>query len=230
MKKQKIVNKNDAENKKANKAKNTNKKKQDIEDGIKGIIFDIDGVLVDSRYAVFYNTKTLFKEFGFDIEDERIKNMSSAHSAETVLIELAPKLKKNKDLLSKMLARLSEITRENLDLVLPTKLVEHIPKFAKKYSLGIATNRKKSAEMILKKFRIRKYFSAVFTSNDAKPKPNPEMVSLCVKKMGLKPENVIFIGDNLEDMAAGKGARVKTLMLNGTNKKECEQLISRFLD
>ena len=100
---------------------------------IKAIIFDIDGVLADSRRAVVHNTKALLGEYGFEASDKKVRKMSSAHSAETVLVSLAPDLKNNRQLLRKMLSRLSELTMQNTHLVRPLPLVEKVPLLAKKY-------------------------------------------------------------------------------------------------
>ena len=70
---------------------------------IKAIIFDIDGVLADSRQAVVHNTKELLREFGFGVDGTEVEKMSSAHSAESVLIALAPKLEKDEKLLRERL-------------------------------------------------------------------------------------------------------------------------------
>ena len=87
---------------------------------IKAIIFDIDGVLADSREAIAHNTTCLMKEFGFNVPDSRVEGMSSAHSAESVLIALAPPLEKDAALRKKMLDRLRELTAENMERVRPS--------------------------------------------------------------------------------------------------------------
>ena len=53
---------------------------------LKAIIFDIDGVLADSREAVVQNTIRLLAEFGQDVPSEKVRSMSTAHSADSVLI------------------------------------------------------------------------------------------------------------------------------------------------
>ncbi|MEM4633588.1 MAG: HAD family hydrolase [Candidatus Anstonellaceae archaeon] len=196
---------------------------------VKAIIFDIDGVLADSREAVVVNTKLVMQEFGFSIPSWKVEKMSTAHSAESVLISLAPSLSKDQGLLSRMLARLSEITRENLHLVKPTPLAKSVPALSKKYLFAAATNRKASAKMVLERLGLIDYFSAVLTSADAPPKPNPKMIRLCLEKLKVSPWQALFIGDNIEDMQAGKAAGVKTIRLDGTDEKAASKLISRLL-
>lgn len=45
----------------------------------------------------------------------------------------------------------------------------------------------------------------------AKPKPYPEPMWAACDKVGVKPEECVYIGDAVHDIAAGKNARMKTL-------------------
>ncbi|MCX8194569.1 MAG: HAD family hydrolase [Candidatus Micrarchaeota archaeon] len=189
---------------------------------IKAIIFDIDGVLADSRRAVVHNTRELMREFGFVVPDEKIEKMSSAHSAETVLLALAPELKGNGALLRQMLARLSQLTAENLHLISPLPVVEAVPSLSKRYLLAVATNRRASANMVLERLGIRHYFSAVITSADAPPKPDPTMLKIACERLRITPGQAIFIGDNEEDRLAGSRAGVQTWLVGDD--------IKRFMD
>lgn len=191
---------------------------------LKAVIFDIDGVLVDSREAVSYNTECLLKEFGFDVPYEKITKMSSAHSAETVLLSLVPSLSEDKGVLERMLARLAELTRENISMVKPTSLASKIPALALRYKLAAASNRKESARLVLEYIGIKEYFGAILTSRDAPPKPNPKMITLALSKLGVPAQEAIFIGDNLEDVMAGTAANVRTLMFDGTKESEYAKL------
>ncbi|MCX6773135.1 MAG: HAD hydrolase-like protein, partial [Candidatus Micrarchaeota archaeon] len=91
---------------------------------IKAIIFDLDGVLADSREAVVHNTAEVLAEFGFGISRHDIEMMSSAHSADSVLLQLAPVLENDRKKLARMLERLSVVTAKNMHMVKPTVLAK----------------------------------------------------------------------------------------------------------
>ena len=196
---------------------------------IKAIIFDIDGVLADSRKAVAHNTKQLMREFGFDAPPARVDAMSSAHSAESVLIALAPPLEKDVALRKKMLGRLRELTWKNIALVKPSLLAAHVPALAARYRLAAASNRKSSAPLVLKVLGIDKCFEAVMTSEHAPPKPDPTMIRLALAKLGVRAQEAVFVGDNIEDMQAGEGAGVRSVMLYGMDEKACGKFLKEFL-
>lgn len=192
---------------------------------LKAIIFDIDGVLADSRLAVVENTKRTLADFGESVDSARVEKMSSAHSAESVLVSLVPKLQEDRALLKKMLLRLSEHTRNNMELVRPTALVAEVPLLSKKYKLAAATNRKSSAHMVLEHLGIAEYFSAVVTSADAPHKPDPTMIRMAIERLKLRADEAVFVGDNEEDRQAGVGAGVKFVKLAGENKNECREFL-----
>jgi HAD superfamily hydrolase (TIGR01509 family) len=196
---------------------------------IKAIIFDIDGVLVDSRDAVVHNTETLMHEFGYGVPHEKVATIGTAHSAESVLLALAPELAADEAKMKRMLLRLRELTRENLQLVNSAPLVRFVPALAKKYRLAAATNRKASASMVLEKFGLLQYFGAVVTSADAPPKPHPKMIELALGKLGVKASEAVFVGDNEEDVAAGKAAGVMAIKLDGLDEKACKKFLAEFL-
>ena len=196
---------------------------------IKAIIFDIDGVLADSREAIAHNTKRLMKEFGFSVPDSRVEGMSSAHSAESVLIALAPSLENDHVMRKRMLDRLRDLTAENMALVKPSLLAPQVPLLAARYRLAAASNRKTSARVVLEVLGIAKYFEAVMTSADAPVKPDPAMIRLALGKLGVRPGEAVFVGDNKEDVQAGEGAGVRAIMLDGMDGKACKAFLKEFL-
>jgi len=196
---------------------------------IRAIIFDIDGVLADSRAAVVHNTKQLMREFGYSSLDSEIEAMSSAHSAETVLIALAPGLERAPGKMAGMLSRLSAITTENMGLVKPTLLVEKLPALAAGFRLAAATNRKRSALLVLRKFKIEEFFSAVMTTVDCKPKPDPDMLLKAARKMGVKPFEAVFVGDNKEDERAAFAAGMRFIMVDAAKGDAgCGKFLAEF--
>ena len=195
---------------------------------LKAIIFDIDGVLADSREAVVQNTITLLAEFGQAVPPEKVRGMSTAHSADSVLIALVPSLSQDRELLARMLRRLSKITQKNIHMVKPTPLAKAVPSLARKYYLAAASNRKTSAIPVLEMLGIADRFVAIVTSADAPPKPDPGMINLALAKLHVPPSEAVFIGDNAEDEMAGKAAGVRTIILDGTKEEEVRKLLGEL--
>jgi len=80
----------------------------------------------------------------------------------------------------------------------------------KKYKLAIFTGRpREEAKFALQRFKIKKYFTELIAMKDVKQgKPSPEGLLKIMKKLSVKPEETIYVGDNLADLNSAKNAGV----------------------
>lgn len=178
----------------------------------KGIIFDLDGVIVDTAKYHFLAWRRLAEELGveFTLEDnELLKGVSRMASLDIILkkgkvlltedekIELATK--KNewyKDFLKEM----------EQDEVLPgiMNLLKELKEKGVKVSLGSAS---KNAPFILEKLDLVQYFDAVVDGNSvSKAKPDPEVFLIAAGKLGLEKEECIVVEDAAAGVTAAKAA------------------------
>jgi HAD superfamily hydrolase (TIGR01509 family) len=173
------------------------------------ILFDLDGVLVDSFDAwlaalndalKYFNYKELTKDefidryWGHDLFDN-IEKMNLTYEVG----EACNKSYKNH--IDKI-----KIYPDTIDI---------LTKFDK-YRKGVITNTPKdSATLVLKQFNIYRYFEFVLTSNDVKKsKPDPEIVIKSCTLLNLDPSEVILIGDTKSDVEAGRAAGCKVIGIN----------------
>ncbi len=185
---------------------------------IKGIIFDLDGVLVSTDELHYNAWKKLAEELNirnFTKEDnERQRGVSRLASLEVVLeksdkaysddekVQLADKknsyyvdsLKEldQSAVLNGVFSSLSELKRKNLLL-----------------SVGSAS---KNAPMILEKTGLLPYMNQVSCGLDtAKSKPDPEVFVIAAKKMGLEPQECLVVEDSAAGVEAAKRAKMCSL-------------------
>jgi len=171
----------------------------------KGVIFDLDGVLVNSSLDFKLIRRKIFG-FGFNGPVlEGIKKISDPRERERAW-KILERCEREDALTSKL--------NEGLLLLLKTLTKKKIK------SSIVTRNSRKSVEIVKDRFKLN--FDFIVTRDDAPPKPAKEPVLLACKKMGLKPEDVIFIGDYEFDMVSGKGAGVVTVLLK-SNKQPFSQ-------
>jgi HAD superfamily hydrolase (TIGR01509 family) len=181
-----------------------------------GIIYDCDGVLFDSRRAnLAYYGKVLsyFGELPLLDEDSPRADLCHTHASLDVFHKLLGP------------ARVSEAQTfaETIDihslfpLMIPEKGIPQVlDRLSKRMVLALATNRGRSVCAILDHFHMRNYFKAVVTSEDVqRPKPSPDMLLLAVDKLGLKPEQVLFVGDSELDRQAARQAGLRFVAYKG---------------
>lgn len=79
-----------------------------------------------------------------------------------------------------------------------------------KFKLGIFTiNGQRTTDQILSTFRLKPFFKTVVTRDSVlKVKPNPVHLETVLKKLKVKPEETLVVGDSRLDMTAAKELKV----------------------
>jgi beta-phosphoglucomutase len=179
---------------------------------IKGCIFDLDGVIVDTAKYHYLAWKKLAQELeiNFSIADnERLKGISRIESLEILLSHGNISFDHNTKLKlaeKKNTLYVDYISKINKSEVLPG--IETFIKSLKEQNLKIALgSSSKNANLILKKIDMLEFFDSVIDGNKiSKTKPNPEIFLLCAKEIGLRPENCMVFEDSEAGLIAAKRA------------------------
>ena len=168
---------------------------------IKAIIFDLDGVLFDEKEFVMSGfhevSKYLSKKHNLD-SGEIFKNLSG-----NFLNGLRKKnfdvLLKETNLKDEKVSKLIEIYRNHKPHIsLYEDAAEVLPMLRKKYKLGIITDgRKKTQENKIHALSIKDYFDVItINTSEKKWKPNTDSFFFTVEKLGVKPWESVYIGDD----------------------------------
>jgi len=163
---------------------------------IGGILFDMDGVVVQQRLDFLAIKREIFGDtHGFILE--RMAELPAAERARA-------------DAILERHETAAAAEAEPMDGILPfLQWME-----ARGLRRGLVTrNSRKSVDLVLARLGLR--FDAVVTREDAPPKPAPEPVWLGCRRMDLAPSEVLFVGDFEFDMLAGRRAGVRTVLLRG---------------
>ncbi len=168
---------------------------------IKGIIFDLDGVLVKSLLDFSLISREIFGSQEKKPVLESINNIKDP--------EKKAQAWKILDKHEKKAAFTCRLTRGIVELL---KFLEQ-----KEIKKSIVTrNSKKSICTVLNRFNLS--FDGIISREDAPPKPAKEPVLLACRQMELSPKEVIFLGDYEFDMISGRKAGVITALLRSNNQ------------
>ncbi|MDT8419589.1 MAG: HAD-IA family hydrolase [Desulfuromonadales bacterium] len=176
---------------------------------VRGIIFDCDGVLFESRSANLAYYNRILAAFGYpSVTADQAERAHLCHTASSpvVLAELL-----EPDHVEPALEFAAQLDyREFLSFMTPEpSLTEMLEALATELPLAVATNRGKSIHAILKHFALDGYFQAVVSSHDVcRPKPEPDMLLLAANRLQLAPELCLFVGDSELDQQAAERAGV----------------------
>jgi HAD superfamily hydrolase (TIGR01509 family) len=188
---------------------------------IKAIIFDIDGVLIESKKANIRFYQNLLGKSGYkvpsDVEIAKLSHMTMWDTIKTLTKE------KSKDKIKKIWQLGHKIKYPTNSLRVPKHSNESIRALSKSYKLGIVTSRiRRGVDMVFQVSKIRRYFDVIVSFEDyTNPKPNPEPLLVALKRLKLSSEEAVYIGDAKSDIKAAKAANMKVISypkrLNGAD-------------
>ncbi len=187
------------------------------------VIFDMDGVLIDSEPIHVVIEKKLFSKLGIEVTDDVHRSYMGA-SNDYMYTDLRTRFK-----LTESVSELME--RDELFRSEYFKLLETIPvndglisllNQIKIAGLKLAVATSSSPEIVnilLNKCGISHYFDAIVTTSEAgKSKPSPEVYILAAKKIGISPENCIVFEDSPNGLLAAKSAGMYCIVIQSDSE------------
>ncbi len=194
---------------------------------INATIFDIDGTIIDSISLYYHHFnkglkkmgyRTVSKEFllnclaqGVSLKD--ILKRSIPNDGEEVIEELASII-------------LKSFVQVDINVpVLPG--VREAFSFLKRFNtkIGLASGRTSGQTYEIKRLRhlgLHEYIDVVVTADEVeRRKPHPDVILLCARKLGVKPESCLVIGDSISDIiAAHRAGAIAAAVCTGVDTRE----------
>ena len=183
----------------------------------KAIIFDLDGVIVDTAKYHYLAWQKIANDLGFDFskeENEQLKGVSRVQSLEFLLekgnITLS-QAEKEQYLQAKNTHYLSLISHmdesELLEGIKDLLWVLHREKIP--FALGSAS---KNARRILEALQLTELFTAIVDGTDvSKAKPDPEVFVIAARKICRTPKNCIVIEDSKAGIQAANSVGMTSI-------------------
>ena len=200
---------------------------------VKGIIFDLDGTLIDSI------------DIYFTIVEKVLERLNLPPVSRASILAAAESENFNWDLvlpeeLTKRKTEIIDQAWEIVDEIAPplfeknVKLMPGADRILKRMAsdglkIGLVTSTRRSYLKIkmqpLKTAGVAELFEAIITSDDTqKRKPAADPLIACAQKLRLDPYKCAYVGDTHTDMQAGRAAGMKTIgVLTGFDPLELLQ-------
>lgn len=180
---------------------------------VKGIILDLDGTLVDSRQAYLEAARTAFSAVGQQtVSIKTVIEIPKRFEQGIPLDELLPRVdvKEFRRIYLKAYYQTVAVMAKPLP-----DIASSLKKLSEKAKLALTTRRKVPNKVVieqLKEFGLEGYFQAVITACDKfSPKPSPDALVECSRKLGVKTSECAVVGDSIVDIDAGRRAGAKTV-------------------
>ncbi|MGQ9664107.1 MAG: HAD family hydrolase [bacterium] len=171
----------------------------------KAILFDLDGVLINSYYFWFNLFNHTLEHFGKKRISLTVFRRHWGKSTKEDVKNFMPErsVKEIRTYFYKQMHRFIPYMKINPD----AKYV--LKKLYKQYKLGCVSNsHSKIMRRQIESSGLSKYFKIILSADDVKkPKPAPDMLLKALKKLKVQPKETIFVGDTKTDLIAGKRAK-----------------------
>ncbi|MEI8230497.1 MAG: HAD-IA family hydrolase [Candidatus Peregrinibacteria bacterium] len=191
----------------------------------RAVIFDFDGVIVDSERYWQTEEQSFFKKI--------LTGWDGSHHHDIVGLSVEGSYRYFKDAFAIELTLpeyLENYARIADRVYAQCQLLPGVETFLKileeaKLPLAIASSaRRKRIEHIIDKFELRKYFQVIVSAEDLPPdagKPKPTIYLTAASLLGIKPEECVAIEDAKNGVLSAKSAGMKCIGLrNGVNEEQ----------
>ena len=180
------------------------------------IIFDLDGVLVDTKKNHYIALNEALKKFGIKKTisyEDHLRKFDGLPTYEKLKIlnkegVLDVKLNKSVHKYKQIFTKKSLLKNVHYN----KNIFEIFKKLSKKVKIAIATNATKTTlDICINKLKIRKFIDFTISNENLKnPKPNPEIYLKVFIKFGFYPKNVLIIEDSFvgREAAISSGANL----------------------
>lgn len=182
---------------------------------IRGCIFDLDGVIVDTAHYHYLAWKRLAEELGYQLtvqDNEQLKGVSRMESLERILVLAGISLDlKEKE---KLAERKNVWFNEYVEAMSPDEIFPGVKQLiadlkAAGMKVGLASS-SKNAATVVRLLKIQSEFDAIVDGNMIhRTKPDPEIFLLAAERLGVDPPKCVVI----EDAEAGVEAALAAGML-----------------
>ena len=193
-----------------------------VENG-KGVIFDLDGVLIDSGWAHKQAWFDLAKKEGLEFTDEFFNDTFGMQNAQIIPMLVRRELRPGEleDMSDWKEQRYRDIVSEKLALSFGAeRLMTKLKERGFRLAIGSSTP-KANLDLIFQCLKLNNYINAVVTKEDVKNgKPAPETFLMAAQKLSIRPQHCIVIEDAIHGIEASKAAGMSVIALTTTRNRE----------
>lgn len=182
---------------------------------IKAVIFDLDGVIVDTAHYHFIAWQRLANELGITFtekENERLKGVSRMHSLEIILEIGGVTLSEAKK--EELATKKNSWFVEYIEAIRPEEIFKGVKEMlqdlrSKGFKVALASS-SKNAETVLRLLQVKNLFDTVVDGTMVKnSKPDPEIFLLAASKLGVSPDVCVVFEDAEAGVEAALAAGMK---------------------
>ncbi len=191
---------------------------------LQAVIFDMDGVIIDSEKLWFKVGESLLSKYGIDYTEEMRRKIMGMGSIETM--ELIKRTYSIKDSISSLLEQRNHIVLEvfNNSIVplIPTA-IDFIKMVSRNgYKIAIASSSPQELiNLVVNRLELAGYFSAIVSGDKvSRGKPYPDIYLLTARELKVDNKRCLVLEDSPNGVKAAKNAGMKCIGITTNASKE----------
>ncbi len=204
---------------------------------VNGVIFDLDGTLIDSYQAIYLSFKYAYENLGLSpLSYDAVKKAVGRGLNQTFRDLLGED--RVSQALSLFRKRYEEVFRDHTHLLPDVReVLETLHR--REVQMAVATNKfGRFSRAIFEHFGMGGYFTVIVGDGDvSENKPHPVMLYYAIREMGVEKDDTVFVGDSLIDILTANNAnlRIFAVPTGNTPREDLERalptvLLDRLLD
>lgn len=177
----------------------------------RAFIWDLDGTLLDSYDAILAGLEETYASYQLPFDRASIKDYILKHSVQDLLVAVAAEYQL--DVMDLNHRRAESLAEKNAQVLL-MEGARDVLSWAKDAGIQqfVYTHKGENALVILRDLGLESFFKEILTSQSGfARKPNPEAAIYLMKKYGLHPEKIYYIGDRSLDIDFARNSQIQSI-------------------
>jgi HAD superfamily hydrolase (TIGR01509 family) len=195
---------------------------------IDAVVFDLDGVIVDSEHLWDEARRELAAERGGRWHERASRDMMGMSSLEwsRYMHDAIGLSEPPEQINEEVVRRLDELYRRELPLI--DGAVEAVERLAARWPLGLASSSNRELiDLVLELAGLARDFSATVSSEEvARGKPAPDVYLEAARRLGVAPESCAAIEDSENGIRSAKAAGMRVLAIPNPQYPPEEEALS----
>ncbi len=191
---------------------------------IQGILWDNDGVLVDTEHLFYAVNRDLLQEQGVALSEDDFFNWYLADNcgAWHILLQNGKKAEEIAALRAERNRRYTELLLQERNLAIPGGAAL-LAQCAARVPMGVVTSAcRNHFDIIHARHDLRRHFQFVLTAEDyADSKPSPEPYLKGLDRLGLAGADCLVIEDSPRGLQAARAAGIECIVLRNRLTSQC---------
>jgi HAD superfamily hydrolase (TIGR01509 family) len=187
----------------------------DLFDGVLGVVFDLDGTLIDSEKAICAAASLAFGDVGHDVDEAAVADHLGAPLDELYAFFVRdPDPARRTHFVARYLHHHDEHPERNPP-ALPGVVDGLLQLRARGLPLAVGTTKPTArATQQLDACGLLSHFAHVQgTDPPMRPKPAPDVVEVACRALGIAPSRAVMVGDTARDVGAARAAGSRAVVV-----------------